>query len=370
MYILRLIFFFLYLISAFPALARENCLPFSLTVLVPKSIHIKRLYLNYRLNNGLYILDSATLHKGEFVFRGCIENPLLAELHKTDPNKFPDSSFSFFIDPGNSKIIIGKSFFDNPFFIGSPTSVIWHKYQEIDKELNAKLISEYKFTEDQLYDSDTSFNHRLLIQNTFIKKNSKSFASLELFQFFLSFRGKTIKYFSLLQDNYKCLDQELLKSEPGRKVAETMQKINDIVKGGIIPDFVLKLSDSTWFKSNEIRGKILIDFWASWCIPCKEDFPFLQKLRKETDNDSLYILSISIDDSTKEWRNAIEKNQLYVWSHVFANDKANSYLINKLFYYPVVPVKILLDRDKKVLGWWRGRDPKYDEEILKLIGKK
>ncbi len=366
----RLLMIFSALITHSLVIAQKKRSSFILTVNSQKIPQIKKLYLYYRLNDGNYKLDSAHSFSGKFIFKGSITNPLLAELHKKNPKEYYDSTFSFFIDFGKTSISLSNDFSVNPVFSGSHNSKVWSEYFSADLSQTIKLAKELNFTSDQLNDSDTLHYLRLRLQKDFFKKYPTSFASLEIFRFHIGLRGKTMKYFPLLQENSQSLDPILFKSEPGKNVTKILNQIQNIRDSVIFPDFILKLSDSNIFKASRFKGMILIDFWASWCEPCIEDFPFLKKLAQVTSKDSLTILSISIDESSTSWRKAIDKYKIQDWKHALAIHPFNKKAVSTLFYQPVIPIKMLLDRNRKIIGWWRGRDTIHETEILKLIETK
>ena len=97
---------------------------------------------------------------------------------------------------------------------------------------------------------------------------------------------------------------------------------------------------------SSLKGKVvLIDFWASWCRPCRQTVPGLKKLYSEYHDRGFEIYGISLDESEKAWKNAIEEDQSK-WIHV--NDKTGQ--IANQWVVSVIPTSFLIDKSGKVVA--------------------
>ena len=105
-------------------------------------------------------------------------------------------------------------------------------------------------------------------------------------------------------------------TEPGKNISERIQKLSAVAVGKVAPDFTLNTPDGKPLSMHSIKGKVkLIDFWASWCGPCRGENPNVVKVYEEFHPKGLEILSVSLDNNKEAWLKAIEDDHL-TWNHV------------------------------------------------------
>jgi len=126
-------------------------------------------------------------------------------------------------------------------------------------------------------------------------------------------------------------------------------RTKNLVIGGTAPDFTMKTHEGTDLNLKELRGKyVLLDFWASWCGPCRKENPNVVKVYNEYKDQGFEILSISLDKNKGRWLQAIKKDQLD-WYHV-SDLKGWSNRVGKMYNVHSVPYQILLDPDGKIIA--------------------
>lgn len=94
---------------------------------------------------------------------------------------------------------------------------------------------------------------------------------------------------------------------------------------------------------------ILIDFWASWCSPCRREIPHLKKVANKY-SDLITIYSISLDDSENEWKNAIKIDKIEAFIHVYADTSTESAVLKARFGVNAIPANFLLDKNRKIIA--------------------
>ena len=140
--------------------------------------------------------------------------------------------------------------------------------------------------------------------------------------------------------------------------------------GNIAPDFTLNSVNGKEVTLSKVKGKyLLVDFWASWCLPCRASFPHLKKIREKYLKDGFEIVGIATGDTEDKWRKAIQKDQT-PWINLFDESAKRGVLGTVAEKYGVagLPSVFLIDSERKILL----RNPSKDEleaKLKELIGE-
>jgi len=138
--------------------------------------------------------------------------------------------------------------------------------------------------------------------------------------------------------------QALAKGAPAKYVYVSEVKVGDVA-----PDFQLKNLKGDLISLTSLRGQVvLIDFWASWCGPCREENPNLVRAYNQFKSKGFTVLGVSLDDDAERWRNAIAKDNL-TWHHVSDLQGWNS-IVSKLYNVHAIPQNFLIDKDGRVIA--------------------
>ena len=144
-----------------------------------------------------------------------------------------------------------------------------------------------------------------------------------------------------------------------------------LAEGKTAPDFeellAKPIKGKKTMKLSDLKGKVvLIDFWASWCGPCRRENPNVVKTYAKYEKDGFTILSVSLDNDKTKWMDAIEKDAL-VWPfHVSDLGGWNS-KVARMYEVSSVPFTLLLDRDGKIIKA-NLRGPALEAELAKIFG--
>jgi thiol-disulfide isomerase/thioredoxin len=155
------------------------------------------------------------------------------------------------------------------------------------------------------------------------------------------------KYFHEKMIAYK---EALQRQEEVTKAAE------DVTVGSVAPDIILPNPEGEELKLSDLRGNVvLIDFWASWCGPCRRANPYLVELYNQYNAKGFEIFSVSLDgvpqqaNSKNDWRFAIEKDQL-TWPNHVSDLKGYESEVVTLYGFEGIPFTILVDRDGTIIA--------------------
>lgn len=135
------------------------------------------------------------------------------------------------------------------------------------------------------------------------------------------------------------------------KPIDTVQTNLNLIVGKALPAFTLRGADGRPVKSSAIKGRVvLIDFWASWCVPCRAAIPHLKDLYSQYHQSGFEILSVSIDQNSKAWKNAMLKEAM-PWLQAIDKYEAgqDASVMMNLLGIQSVPFAILLYNEGKVI---------------------
>jgi thiol-disulfide isomerase/thioredoxin len=151
-----------------------------------------------------------------------------------------------------------------------------------------------------------------------------------------------------------------------RQLVSKVNSTKRIAIGATAPEFQSKSTEDKKIDLKNYRGQYtLIDFWASWCGPCRQESPTLVRLYNKYKDKGFNILSISIDTDDSKWRNAIKKDG-YLWENV---SELNGYAgpTPVLYNVSTIPNSFLLDKDGKIIAKnLRGKN--LENKLIELIG--
>jgi thiol-disulfide isomerase/thioredoxin len=107
-------------------------------------------------------------------------------------------------------------------------------------------------------------------------------------------------------------------SGPGKEIAKEIDQLRSGSPGSIAKDFSATDLNGRKFTLSDLKGKyILIDFWASWCVPCRKSMPHVKELYARYKDKGLEIIGVSDDDNNQAaWKKAVDKDGTGIWHNV------------------------------------------------------
>ncbi|MCF2495992.1 peroxiredoxin family protein [Dyadobacter chenhuakuii] len=145
-----------------------------------------------------------------------------------------------------------------------------------------------------------------------------------------------------------------------------IKRIAGVSVGQQAPDFTLNSPDGKPVALSSLRGKfVLIDFWASWCGPCRMENPNVVRMYDKFKDKGFDIYGVSLDDNEKAWKTAIERDKLK-WLHGSELKKWNSG-VAQTYGVNAIPATFLIDRDGKIIAK-NLRGPALESKLTELLG--
>lgn len=153
----------------------------------------------------------------------------------------------------------------------------------------------------------------------------------------------------VLNQKFSELGPKAQASDAGQRISDRIKKLSAVAVGQVAPDFTLNTPEGKPLSMHSIKAKVkIIDFWASWCGPCRGENPNVVKIYKEFHAKGLEILGVSLDNNKENWMKAIEDDQL-TWNHVsdlqgWACAAAQLYAVNG------IPHMVVLDENNVIVA--------------------
>ena len=150
------------------------------------------------------------------------------------------------------------------------------------------------------------------------------------------------------ENSYQRLSNDARSSIYSKRIKQFIETENNISKGKQAPDFELKSSGGRKIQLANYKGQyIFLDFWASWCPPCRAEHPLLRLLQKEYAKNLTFI-SISMDTNQASWKNAVNVDQL-TWLQLNDPKSINGEMADK-YGIKSLPFNCLIDPEGKIIA--------------------
>ncbi|WP_454802889.1 TlpA family protein disulfide reductase [Mucilaginibacter phyllosphaerae] len=303
---------------------------------------------------------------GSFTYTASIKGPTKLFLNERGPGVDPwsgeyASDINFWVEPGKTTQIKADIFNKAILAKGNQTQVEQNEFNTINdeavkaqdgvKKKGAQAKKDGDFTAvkpqlDKMWDSiETSKRNSIL---KFIKQHPSSYVSLSLIRGYMYY-FKFVNRGDELANSFNLLSNSVKSSKTASRTKEFLGLEGDLRIGAKAKNIISRDSSGKEMMLSSLAGKyVLIDFWASWCVPCREEIPALQAIYKKYRDQNFTILSVSLDDDRSKWLNALKQENM-PWSNISDLEGFNG-LSSKSYNIHAIPYNLLIDPTGKIIA--------------------
>lgn len=328
-----------------------------------------KVFVRYISENKVKI-DSVKFVKNKAVYKTEIQEPSQFMLFYSKQGRSffakggePFERLSFYVEPSQklTKVKFDQSFNKNVSVVGGKMQKEFKKYadflSEYDKQMEPLLAERSQLYQAKEKDNiaiqqvmnkmDAIEKQKDIAKKQFIKANPNSYFSLLALK---EVAGYDIDA-DAIEPLFVLLSDDLKKTETGQQLSAGIELAKKLGIGKYAPDFIQNDTLGNPVSLSSFKGKyILVDFWASWCGPCRADNPNLVKAYHQYKDKNFTILGVSLDrpDAKEKWLAAIQKDGL-TWTHVSDLQYWNN-AAAKLYGIQAIPQNYLLDPTGKIIA--------------------
>ena len=347
---------------------------FEVTGKVDASLEGKKVFLEKQGGMmGFTAIDTAVVKDGKFTFKDTTSAPAI---HFISVEGKPEK-LNFILEPGAIDITVDKDTLYKSTTGGTYNNDKLEEFKQISYKMYKKSD---KFQKDNTakYEAAAKINDTVTINKLskdrlaitkdwegqlvdFIKKNPKAYCDVIVLGQIAQMGVKKIEEVKVLFDG---LDPVVKNTKEGKQISDYFKKLEEDKKtaaavqqepagslkiGDVAPDFSAATPDGKQLSLKQSLGKVtIVDFWASWCKPCRAENPNVVALYNELHAKGLNIIGVSLDKEAGKWKEAIAADKL-TWNQI-SNLKFWEDPIAKQYGVTGIPATFILDASGKIVA--------------------
>lgn len=348
-------------------------------------------------------LDSTVIKNGHFEFKGNLEYPWLYTLKIIKEIQDPQSQrapyqplIPMFLNAGTTtitaaldsipseyNIAVGNYSYKNVEIQGTPSHTLYMDYyknkKNMDQARRAASNPYYEYLRSEKAKTSLFTGIELVAQIDKANENTKAYIKRFVQENNTNEVGiyvmiENIGLFSVneIDELLSAIPANIQTSPVGEKLAERARIVRKTAEGALFSDFTLQDPNGKTVKLSDYLGKgnyVLLEFWASWCGPCRADIPHLKEVYALYHPEGFEILGVSMDEKKEDWLKAIKEEKI-TWPQAsdlqgFKRDNE----LSELYNFNGIPTCLLIAPDgtiatRNMRGIW------MDKKLIELYGNK
>ncbi len=331
------------------------------------------------------IKDSVKIKGRKFIFfTGNLAEPGSANLHyEVKPRLYNDqNNINFYIEPGNIKVVVNDSV-GRSIVTGSTSQKDYEKLMEMRRpfiekwnQLGKQYLA-YKQANDSVNMEKVMAMIRPIaeeiqekVYKPFVEMyGSRSFVAIKALDLYIGSGYRAMEIVTKVEPLFNKIAPAFRALPTGQAMAERISTAMKTAIGVPAMDFTQNDTSGKPVSLSSFRGKyVLVDFWASWCGPCRKENPNLVKSFNHFKDKGFTVLSVSLDQPGKKdlWMKAIHDDHL-TWTHVSDLTYWHN-AVAKLYGVRAVPSNFLVDPQGKIVGR-NLRGEELDKKLAEILGE-
>lgn len=312
----------------------------------------------YYTNDSIKVNDSVAVKKGRFQIKGDVASPTVGKLsfEHGDTENYMD----VFLSEGTIRVV-AKDSIQYAKISGNELAETHEKLAKQLRPSNRKMIHDFgvlktmpegdekkAYTSQMLAGLDRYNKHRQEIIHQFVIENPASYVSLYYLD--KTAYGRVTNY-ETTYPYYEKLNAGLKSTEIGKKLEKRLLAAKGELTGQTYKDFTSTTPDGEQLALKEVLSQhkyTLVDFWASWCGPCRKENPHVVETYNAFKEKGFTVLSVSLDNDATRWKDAIKQDGM-PWYHV-SSLKGWKEPAAALYKVNAIPQNILIDEQGTIVA--------------------